>query len=89
MEPILFDEFQNFTLKKKATDISQGVKVLQQYINDLHIFSYKANDKSWRCHRKNDCLLEWDMELENGIFFAGTKNTLASVITAASNVPLT
>lgn len=43
-EPPTFDAFLHFTLENSATHISQGLSVLQQYVNIMHVFGYDAND---------------------------------------------
>lgn len=61
-----------------------GLKVLQQYLNIMHIFSYDANYKRRLWKRMNERRLERDLEKVNR-FFPGPKNQSASVVTIATS----
>lgn len=58
VEPVTFDEFLYFTLESMATRTLQGLKVMQQYLNFMHIFRYDSNDKWWLWNRNKEGQLE-------------------------------
>lgn len=51
-ESVRFHDFLSFTLEGTATPMSQGLEVLQKYLNAMPIVSYDSNDKRRLRERK-------------------------------------
>lgn len=80
------DEFGKATVQKKATPISQGVVVLQQYRHIAPIFSCDRNNKGPIRKRTNGYFIERALKKSNMSFFQGVKNPSSSVVNTPTNV---
>lgn len=66
--------------------MSQGLKVLQPYLEAMRIFRYDAKDKKRLGKRRNEGWLERAVEKNNSCFFPSAGNPSASVVTIALSV---
>lgn len=66
--------------------MSQGLRVMQKYLNNLRIFHYHANDKRRYWNRKKEGRLERALEEAITVFVPGSKTPLAVVVTITLSV---
>lgn len=85
-EPVSFDKLLDMTLGNMATRMSQGLTVLQQYFNVMHVFNYDAKYKRWLLKWMNEGPLEMALEKANKFFFPRPKSSSSSVVTIALSV---
>lgn len=64
-EFVSLDGFMNHTLEYLATHITHSMKVGQQYLNAMHMFRDEEIEKTPLWNRKNEGLLERDLEKTN------------------------
>lgn len=70
-DPAKIDQFLHCKLENMARRMSQGLTVVQQYLNVMGIFNYDENGKKLVWKRKDDGLRERALETVNAFFFRG------------------
>lgn len=80
-EPVFFNELLNYALENTDTRMLKCLTVLQQYLNDMHIFGYDAKDTRRLLNKKGARWVEKDLEGVSSLSFHSASNLSIHMVT--------